>query len=63
MDDDKYYDLLLTEDSKNKLMQYVWENDENCVDKRVSPLYIDHITLLHSPITEEHPTLESRVEA
>lgn len=64
MDDYKYHGLFLTDDSRNKLMQYIWENDKTyCVDKRVIPLYIDHMTLLHYPMAEEHPTLERRVEA
>ena len=49
MDDYEYYGLFLTDDGRNKLMQWVWENGKTyCVDKCDGPLYIDHVTLLHS---------------
>lgn len=63
MDDYRYYGLFLTDDSRNKLMQWVWENGKTyCVDKRDGPLYINHVTLLHSSRAQEYPELERRLE-
>lgn len=67
MDDYEYYGLFLTQESKDRLNNWFWQSDyglnDDIIKKGADKWHLDHVTLLHSSMAQEHPTLETRLEA